>query len=410
MLFRRLKKNVQPTVTSVSKLINRKPYKEKKYLTLMLVPAYSTGRTISLRFPRWAFHGLIYGFAIICMFVAGFYIRSNYFIQTAQELSVHLDETMEAFAEYRADTEAVQSDLVYAATHVYEQLGERQRLSREEMANLERRHQYDFNDIWEHIDMLENIVHQFDSERIEMIEHLRARSIIPPLAALLGQLEYSQANIRGIVDVDEYGEDIPQVVRFLATNEDDETLSSDALLERVYLLLEELDIQQLLLEDINYYNNLMNYYEGRMLGFRVDRTSEHGVELIPWSYARRLFRLGTAVRITDVRTGESYYVSSFSNGNHADVRPLTADDTAIMFRTFGGVWSWNTRPVLVHIDDRTFAASINGMPHGGGSIPGNNMRGHICIHFYGSRTHSGSRSHEIDHQNSVREAFRASPR
>ena len=51
----------------------------------------------------------------------------------------------------------------------------------------------------------------------------------------------------------------------------------------------------------------------------------------------------------------------------------------------------------------TLAASINGMPHGGGSIADNNFEGHICIHFLNSRTH-GTDNVDPDHQNAVGEA------
>ena len=134
----------------------------------------------------------------------------------------------------------------------------------------------------------------------------------------------------------------------------------------------------------------------------------NGVELLEWSYLRNnVIRTGVPLMITDVRTGIVYWVSSFSNGNHADVNPLTADDTAALLQTFNGTWSWATRPVLVTVDGRTLAASINGMPHGGSTNPDNNMNGHVCLHFLGSRTHNGSTGHERDHQNSVQEAFRS---
>jgi hypothetical protein len=45
------------------------------------------------------------------------------------------------------------------------------------------------------------------------------------------------------------------------------------------------------------------------------------------------------------------------------------------------------------------------MPHGGGVNEENNMDGQICIHFPGSKTHNGNRSHERDHQSCVQEAF-----
>jgi len=136
--------------------------------------------------------------------------------------------------------------------------------------------------------------------------------------------------------------------------------------------------------------------------------SPDGVERIHWSEARNnVIQTGVPLQITDVRTGITYWVRSFSNGNHADVETITAEDTALMLQAFGGQWTWTPRPVWVHVDGRTIAASINGMPHAGSTISGNNMNGHVCLHFYGSRTHNGSTGHERDHQAAVQEAFNA---
>jgi len=132
------------------------------------------------------------------------------------------------------------------------------------------------------------------------------------------------------------------------------------------------------------------------------------IEQIHWSEARNILPQHTPIMITDVRTGVNYWIISFSHGNHADVFTASAEDTRLMHGTFGYRWTWDTRPILVHVGDRTIAASINGMPHGSGQQRnGNNMFGHVCIHFYGSRTHNGNRFHENDHQGSVREALRS---
>ena len=136
----------------------------------------------------------------------------------------------------------------------------------------------------------------------------------------------------------------------------------------------------------------------------------NGVEKLHWSYVRTFLPRGVPLQITDVRTGITYWISVFSIGNHADVEPVTAEDTAAKFLTRDGRWSWDTRPVWVQVGDRTIAASINGMPHAGSTISGNNMNGHICLHFYGSRTHNGSTNHERSHQASVREALDAAPK
>ena len=163
------------------------------------------------------------------------------------------------------------------------------------------------------------------------------------------------------------------------------------------------------------YNGQQGYMYARYLrelnvtGGAVDSAVEAvgQVEMLEWSVVRDILPRNTPVTIIDVRTGLSYQVISFSHGSHADVFPVTPEDTAIMRQAFGGRWTWTPRPILVVVGERTIAASINGMPHGGGVNRGNNMNGHVCIHFLGSRTHNGNRSHENDHQNAVRAAYNA---
>lgn len=132
------------------------------------------------------------------------------------------------------------------------------------------------------------------------------------------------------------------------------------------------------------------------------------VELLDWwSEAKGVITIGADIKVYDVRSGLTYYIRSFSNGNHADVEPITKEDTAIMKKTYGGVWSWDARPVLVTINGRTLAAAINGMPHGGGVNGNNGMSGQVCLHFKNSTTHNGNRSYEKDLQAAVMEAWAA---
>ncbi|MCL2415198.1 MAG: SH3 domain-containing protein [Defluviitaleaceae bacterium] len=133
--------------------------------------------------------------------------------------------------------------------------------------------------------------------------------------------------------------------------------------------------------------------------------NSQGVELLSWSEVKQILPLHTNILVTDVRTGLTYTVRNFSNGNHADVEPATATDTATLRQAFGGRWSWDPRPVIVNINGRLIAAAINGMPHGGTTISGNNFGGHICLHFLGARTHNGNRTAERLMQAAVQEAF-----
>lgn len=131
------------------------------------------------------------------------------------------------------------------------------------------------------------------------------------------------------------------------------------------------------------------------------------VELLPWSTVKEILKNGMIVRVRDVKTGVSFNLQIRSRGKHADVEtPTKADSDTIRNDVYGGSWSWNRRPVVVTIGGRSIAASMNGMPHGRGSVAGNGMNGHICLHFFGSTNHNGSVSSTRMHQANVQEAYK----
>lgn len=127
--------------------------------------------------------------------------------------------------------------------------------------------------------------------------------------------------------------------------------------------------------------------------------------LLPWSYISEILTLHTPFKVYDIGTSLTYYMYSFSNGKHADVRPVTYSDTATLFYTFGKEWSWDVRPILVTIGDLTIAASINGFPHGDTEANGNGMVGHVCIHFFGSNVHNGNVDFAQLHQYVAQNAY-----
>ncbi len=128
----------------------------------------------------------------------------------------------------------------------------------------------------------------------------------------------------------------------------------------------------------------------------------NGVELVHWYDAREVYANFTVARVIDVATGKSFRVRRYYGTHHADSEPYTAEDTKVM-REILGAWNWERRPIVVEVDGRRMAASMNGMPHGQGSIAQNDFPGHFCIHFLGSRIH---RTGNIDtrHQTAVLEA------
>ncbi|MGE5630331.1 MAG: LysM peptidoglycan-binding domain-containing protein [Caulobacteraceae bacterium] len=132
-------------------------------------------------------------------------------------------------------------------------------------------------------------------------------------------------------------------------------------------------------------------------------------EYLDWfKEVQYIFENGDIATVTDVDTGKSFKVKRLYGRNHADSEPLTAEDTKIMKSIYGS-WSWDRRAIVVTMTDKktgneiNVAASMNGMPHGGQSIKNNNFNGQFCIHFKGSRTHSGNRL-DSGHQAAVRKA------
>ena len=112
----------------------------------------------------------------------------------------------------------------------------------------------------------------------------------------------------------------------------------------------------------------------------------NSVVLSHWSEVKPILPLLVPLKIVDVYSGITYYVASFSNGNHADVETVTARDTALFLESskvrLGG------RPVWVTVGDTTYAAALFAAIHGDSTISDNNMDGHICLHFFGSTNHN----------------------
>jgi hypothetical protein len=121
-------------------------------------------------------------------------------------------------------------------------------------------------------------------------------------------------------------------------------------------------------------------------------------EFITWEETRQYFNKYSSATVMDLDTGLQFNVQRRGGSSHADVQPLTAEDTAIMKAIYNGKWSWKRRAVIVELENgRKIAGSMNGMPHGRGAIAGNNFNGHSCIHFRDSTTH-GSCKVDLAHQ------------
>lgn len=119
------------------------------------------------------------------------------------------------------------------------------------------------------------------------------------------------------------------------------------------------------------------------------------------------FARGETAIVTDVLTGITWRVYRGGGTNHADVQPYTAADTVAMKKACGSNYgTWARRAIWVTVDGKRYAASMNCMPHGEGSIKNNDFDGHFCIHFTNSRTHGSNKMCSL-HQAAIRKAAAA---
>ncbi|SIR87072.1 hypothetical protein SAMN05878482_106304 [Peribacillus simplex] len=110
------------------------------------------------------------------------------------------------------------------------------------------------------------------------------------------------------------------------------------------------------------------------------------IEMLPWEIVNNIIPNKTIFTIIDIETGLSFKVQRRAGSHHADVQPLTKEDTQIMKKIYNNKWSWNRRAIIVLINNQMIAASMHGMPHGAGALQ-NGFAGHFCVHFSGSITH-----------------------
>ncbi|MFZ7102323.1 MAG: hypothetical protein ACOWWO_06635 [Peptococcaceae bacterium] len=113
-------------------------------------------------------------------------------------------------------------------------------------------------------------------------------------------------------------------------------------------------------------------------------------QLLTWEEVDEVFPRMSKAKLRDLETGLSLNIQRRGGSAHADIQPLTAQDTAIFKSIYGGKWSWKRRAAILEKDGFYIAASMNGMPHGQGAINGNNFPGHSCLHFWQTKTHSGN--------------------
>ncbi len=108
------------------------------------------------------------------------------------------------------------------------------------------------------------------------------------------------------------------------------------------------------------------------------------------------------VVIYDPDTGLHYNVHLFSFGKHADGEPPTAEDTATMYQVVG-YNSWTPKAVwVIFSDGRVYMGSTHSHGHEVDHTSGNNLDGHICVHFPRVMSEAEETGpYAVSHQNAI---------
>lgn len=134
------------------------------------------------------------------------------------------------------------------------------------------------------------------------------------------------------------------------------------------------------------------------------------IQLLHWfDDVKPTLKNGQNLIAYDPDTGISWTLRIMSRGNHADVEPLTAADTAAMFQAFGNKESWGPKVVYIKLPDgRWSIASTHNVAHGSQTISDNNFDGQNCVHFLRDMDEckQNDPDYGVQNQNAIRNAWK----
>jgi len=193
---------------------------------------------------------------------AGLWISRQRFAQQYETTREYLHDTQSEFEEFQNQTLEEQARMLEESLQLYEQLTDEQRQARIQQFLLQQQQQNALNELRVQIDDLEQMIHDFEEQRQNIIDGLSSRLFIPPVSAIYNLLLESQASLlsQSILfnspdsHTDEVNEYVQASVGFVHFVEDSfeppPALNEAVLHERLELLMAELELQIVLLEDI----------------------------------------------------------------------------------------------------------------------------------------------------------------
>lgn len=134
------------------------------------------------------------------------------------------------------------------------------------------------------------------------------------------------------------------------------------------------------------------------------------IQLLHWfNDVKPSVRTGQTYTVYDPATNLQWNLRFYSLGRHADSEPLTAEDTATMFKAFGNKNTWTPKPVYVKLPTGVWTlATMHNVPHLSGSIKDNDFDGHLCVHFLRDMDEckQNDPNYGVTNQNAIRAAWK----
>lgn len=143
----------------------------------------------------------------------------------------------------------------------------------------------------------------------------------------------------------------------------------------------------------------------------VQGPSGSSVKLLHWfNEVKPSLSNGDTLTVYDPATGLQWKLRVLSRGRHCDSEPITAEDTATMFKAFGNRNTWTAKPVYVKLPSGTWSlATHHNVPHDSQSIKDNDFDGHLCVHFLRDMEECKQNDPNwgMTNQNAIRKAWKA---
>lgn len=111
--------------------------------------------------------------------------------------------------------------------------------------------------------------------------------------------------------------------------------------------------------------------------------------LTDWSLVKDTLVVGQTYSMTDCYTGQEFDMTFTGGSNHAEMEPASADDAVKFKYICGEDYNYLKRAIVININDKYIAASIQCYPHGTDGVSENGVEGHVCVFFSGSLSHVG---------------------